>query len=338
MNPSNKTTELWYLSVHGGDNKGNNLLSFDSVGKLVSTAVLDASSVNLRELRGFLELPDGSLLVANAHKGEGKILHFGPAASYSGPRRYQGLFCVFDPVANPGLLHPFTIRIGPDNNLYVTNQGSSDDRAKTNGATRYIGHGRPGAGEPMEIPPWWVEHAECPLFPGTVIPSSKKAAPGVKRIRDLIFGPDGFLYVADEKRNEVRRYDKKTFEYLDSIVAAHNGLDTPVHLLLSADGKHLFIGSEKNNSVLVYDYKNGTVHTFVESGAGGLNAPAGMALDRKWLYVCSRKGRQVLRYRLNDGSPDAAPFIHHDELSKGTSDDPEFFVRVTVPARVTYSS
>jgi DNA-binding beta-propeller fold protein YncE len=337
MKQVNTTAELWYISVHGGDEKGNNLLSFDSVGKLVSTRVLDTTTFALRELRGFLVLPDGSLLVANAHKGEGKILHFGPAPSYSRPRPFQSVFCQFDPVANPGLLHPFCVRIGPDGNLYVSNQGCSSNKAKTNGATRYVGPGLPGAGEAMEIPPWWLEHSEGPLFPGTVIPSSKKSQPGVKRIRDIVFGPDGFLYVADEKRNDVRRYDGKTFEYLDSIVSA-DGLDTPVHLLVSADGKHLFIGSEKNNSVLRYDLKNKTVQTFVQPGAGGLYAPSGMALDRQWLYVCSRKGRQVLRFRLSDGSPDSGPFIHRDELSKGTADGPEFIVRVTVPARFAHTA
>src|SRR5437667_9229465 len=69
MKQVNTTADLWYLCVHGGKDKGNNLLSFDSVGKLVSTHVLDTSSVALRELRGFLVLQDGGLLVTNAHKG-----------------------------------------------------------------------------------------------------------------------------------------------------------------------------------------------------------------------------------------------------------------------------
>lgn len=336
MKQANATADLWYLSTHGGDEKGNNLMSFNAVGKLISARVLDTSSVNLRELRGFVVLEDETLLVANAHKDEGKILHFGPPLSYSRPRPYLGVLCEYDPAANPGLLHPFSVRIGPDKNLYVSNQGASKKKAKTNGATRYVGPTLPGAGEPMEIPQWWVEHAEGPLFPGTVVPSSKKAQPGVKRIRDFIFGPDGYLYIADEKRNEVRRYDKKTFEYIDSIISG-DGLDTPVHLLLSDDDKYLFVGSEKNNSVLRYDFKNATVQTFVQSGAGGLDAPAGMALDKKWLYVCSRNSMEVLRFRLSDGTPDSAPFIPCSELcDKG--DSPEFIAKVTVPARPAHTA
>lgn len=328
----NPTAELWYVSIHGGDKKGNNLLSFNMFGQLVSEHVLDSSSVRLRELRGFLVLEDESLLVANAHKGEGKILHFGPALSYSRPRPYIGLFCEHDSTANPGLLQPFSVRLGPDNNVYVSDQGASKKKGKTNGITRYVGLNQRGSGEPMEIPPWWVEHADGPLFPGTVIPSAAKAQPGVKRVRDILFGPDGFLYVADEKRNEVRRYDKKTFEYIDSVVGATSGLDTPVHLLLSDDARFLFVGSRNNNTVLRYDFKNAVVETFVQSGAGGLDGPAGMATDKKWLYVCSRKGREVLRYRLSDGSPDSAPFIPCTDLCD-KDDGPEFIVKVTVPAR-----
>ncbi|HKR62800.1 MAG TPA: beta-propeller fold lactonase family protein [Thermoanaerobaculia bacterium] len=332
------TTTLWYLSVHGGSDSGNNLLSFDTTGRLVSARVLDDNAVALRELRGFHVLPDGRLLVANAHKGEGKILQFAAAASPTAPRTYQGAFCVFDPGHNPGLLHPFNLRVGPDGNLYVSNQGSSNDPSSTNGVTRYGGPGTSDAGEPLAIPPYWREHAEEHLFPGTAIPANKRAQHGVKRIRDLLFARDGFLYVADEKRNEVRRYDGATFEYLERIVSKDDGLKTPVHLLLSDDKKHLYIGSEKNDSVLRYHFKTGAVETFVESGAAGLHAPAGLAMDGTWLYVCSRKSREVLRYRLSDGLPDSEPFITSEELFKGSSDDPEFILQVKVPGRSAYAS
>ena len=53
--------------------------------------------------------------------------------------------------------------------------------------------------------------------------------------------------------------------------------------------------------------------------------------DDEWFYVCSRKGRQVLRYRLTDGSAASAPFIRRRELGKGSQNAPEFMIRVTVP-------
>jgi len=68
-----------------------------------------------------------------------------------------------------------------------------------------------------------------------------------------------------------------------------------------------------------------------------LSAPAGMALDKKWLYVCSRESREVLRYRLNDGSPDSLPFIPCDELCD-KDDGPEFILKVTVPARPAHTA
>ena len=334
MSHADQTTDLWYLSVHGGEAGGNNILSFDRSGKLVSTQVLDVTHVSLRELRGFVVLPSGDMLIAHAHRGEGKVLQFGPATDSSIARPYQGCFTALDPVANPGLLHPFNLRIGPDGHVYVSNQGDSRHRSKTNGLTRYHGPNTDTPGEPVETPRGWAKNASSTLFPGTVIPSRDRARGGVKRVRDFLFGPDGFFFVSDEKRNEVRRYDPKTFEYVDSPITGKHGLHVPVHLLVSPDRRYLYVGSAKNNSVLRYEFNSGRVDTLVRSGSGGLDAPAGLACDDEWLYVCSRKGRQVLRYRLVDGSAASTPFIHRHELGKASQNAPEFLVGVTVPGKL----
>jgi hypothetical protein len=52
-----------------------------------------------------------------------------------------------------------------------------------------------------------------------------------------------------------------------------------------------------------------------------LSEPSALAIDGDWLYVGSRKGRAVLRFRLPDGTPDAAPFV------SGLADNPEYFIR-----------
>lgn len=79
--------------------RGNNILSFDLSGQPVSTQVLDVTNVALRELRGFVVLPQGDLLIAHAHKGEGKVLHFGSATGPTIARPYLGCFTTFDSVA-----------------------------------------------------------------------------------------------------------------------------------------------------------------------------------------------------------------------------------------------
>jgi streptogramin lyase len=63
--------------------------------------------------------------------------------------------------------------------------------------------------------------------------------------------------------------------------------------------------------------------TLVESGAGGLRAPAGMAFGPDGrLYVCSRETKHVLRFDASTGKADTTPFI--DVLE----DFPEFIALV----------
>jgi sugar lactone lactonase YvrE len=84
-------------------------------------------------------------------------------------------------------------------------------------------------------------------------------------------------------------------------------------------GGILYIGNRGSESVVKCDLRNETVMPFIREKAGGLNNPAGLAFgDDGWFYVASRSSRQILRYRLADGSPDRSPFID------GLPDDPEF--------------
>ncbi len=111
-----------------------------------------------------------------------------------------------------------------------------------------------------------------------------------------------------------------------------DGLQAPVHLLLSPDQKYLYIGSSQNDKVLRYHFHSGKVETFVHSGDGGLKATAGMAFSNDgWFYVVSRQTNQILRYRQSDGTPDHKPFIDIAGQSKSRVYNPEFIALVTVP-------
>lgn len=81
----------------------------------------------------------------------------------------------------------------------------------------------------------------------------------------------------------------------------------------------LLAGSRDGNAVFTIDTVTGDVSRLIESGAGGLRAPGGLAFgpDGK-LYVSSRETSQILRFDAETGAPDAEPFID------GLGDYPEF--------------
>lgn len=353
---SAQTTDLWYLSFHGGaaGKQGvlNNLASFDTTGALVSTGVLDDSQGELRELRGFIVLPDGALYVANAHTGDSKIFVFGPPTSATEPRPLTSTFVQCDDTANPGLQHPFALVIGPDQLFYVANQGNSSTPSTTNAVTRYVGLAPTGTPGPVA-----AALGPGTFYPGTfVAPSNWPGATtnGVNTLRDLVFGPDGDLYVADEVQG-VREYRGPIAPcvvqgacaegaFVQTVVPVSSGstLGSPAHLLVSPDATQLYIGDEGNNQILRYTFPIppstlGAVevavhHSACKSVGNGLDAPAGMAIGTDGaLYVVTRKGRQILKIlNYQGGSSPVECSVFVDLPTASIEDNPEFIRLVTI--------
>jgi streptogramin lyase len=159
------------------------------------------------------------------------------------------------------------------------------------------------------------------LPPGTFVPPQKHAPRGLRAVRGAIFGPDGDLYVADRDADSVKRYDGGSGEFRQEY--RHPHLTTPVHLTFRAHDGALLVGSRDGHAVFTIDPETGTATTLIESGAGGLQAPAGMAFGPDgMLYVSSRETKQILRFDASTGKPDATPFID------GLQDFPEFIALV----------
>jgi hypothetical protein len=320
-------SKLLYVTFHGGRDGITNIDAWDQKGGKTPaiTGVLETGGIGhaLDELRGFFVAGDGTFYLADAYKAPGsgaesvgEILHFDKPGS-TGTRAYLGPFCVWSQDDNSGLQHPFDVVLGPDGNVYVANQGQKANPEGTNAVTYYYGPGSSQAGQPMA--------AKNPVYPGTFIAPDQEGSHGAKVLRDAIFGPSSnsqvVLYLADEERNEVRRYDQSG-NYLDSPVTAADGLDKPVHLLVSRGGTHLYIGSQRNNSVLAFEIATGKTTTLVDLSAG-INSTGGMAEDDDgWLYVASRMGKEILRFDHKTGKPDKNPFI------PDLMDNPEFVLWV----------
>lgn len=340
----------WYVSFHGGEGRHdrNNLhaygLNGEPLGTVLATHVLP-TAVALRELRGFSWGPDGDLYVADAYKGDSRILRFGGQPGADGKHTFVAVFAeqggegkpaaghhhqaseAGGPPPHPGLAHPFDVAFGPDGNLYVPAQ-DTQIVARCYGPLTVRGPlacGLPGG--PMPHPSALSDLGLPPgiLHVGTFVPAHHHvpAPVGLREVRHALFGPGGDLFVADRAAGRVKRYHGTTGALLAELGGDH--LPTPIHLLFLPDGR-LLAGSRDAHAVFALDLEGGAVSPLVKPGAGGLREPGGLALGPDGLlYVASRGGRQVLRFDPETGMSAGKPFLND------LPDAPEF-VRLVADA------
>lgn len=299
--------QVWYISFHGGDDDAewNNIHVYDlegePLGKALATHTLP-EGLELRELRGFAFGPDGALYVANAYQHASQVLRFTGTVNAQHQHEFIDIF-VDRHQDNLGLAHPFDVTFGPDNNLYVPSQD-------TNVVGRYYGpHEESGTpGQPMPFPAALENANPRHLLPGTFVPSAEHVPNGVRTVRRTLFGPKGDLLVVDRDTDSVKRYETPSGKL--RAVYQHHKLKKPVHMVMRHPDDTILVGSREQNAIFVVDPATGEVESLVEPGAGGLEAPAGMAMgpDGK-LYVCSRMGKSILRFDPHTGAPDPRPFI-----------------------------
>ena len=134
---------------------------------------------------------------------------------------------------------------------------------------------------------------------GLVAPDPGEPCPNC--FTGLAFGPDGKLYVAAEKTQQVLRYDGTTGAFLDVFVTpGSGGLSQPTHLVFGPDG-NLYVSSA-TDQVLRYDGQSGAFLGVFAQGAG-LTDPAGLAFGPDGnLYVASTGSDAVLRYDGTSGA------------------------------------
>src|SRR5260370_18752439 len=130
---------------------------------------------------------------------------------------------------------------------------------------------------PMPLPKSLNDREKMVLPPGTFVPSAKLASNGLLEVRKAIFGPNGDLYVADRAADCVRIYEAPTGHFLRNLVSRSDQLDKPIHLLLSPDGRYLFIGSGGKNLIFGPDFFSNSTTRFLSSKTPRFNCPARMA-------------------------------------------------------------
>ena len=171
-------------------------------------------------------------------------------------------------ISNAELIAPLDLVFGPDDNLYVSSEG-------TNEVLRYNGI----TGE----------------FIDTFVVANSG---GLDNPIGLVFGPDDNLYVSSQNTDEVLRYNGITGEFIDTFVVANSGgLDAPLDLVFGPDD-NLYVSSQNTDEVLRYNGITGEfIDTFVVANSGGLDNPNYLVFSHdNNLYVSSANTDEVLRY------------------------------------------
>ena len=181
-----------------------------------------------------------------------------------------------------GLSFPETLDFGPDGNLYVLGNAANPSVLRYDGQTgAFLGPFTP------------------PIIGGG----------------DLLFGPDGKLYVAAYHTNEVLRFDGETGAFIDTFVSSGSGgLNLPANLAFGTDG-NLYVDSY--SSVNEYDGQTGA---FLKSlGGGGMVRPTDMQFGPDgYLYVADYITSAIYRF---DASAGAFKDIFVTSGSGGLSDN-----------------
>ena len=304
----------WLLTMHGEEGKPQGVWGITGEGQLkgpLNAPIPDGpAGLVPHDLRGLTPLPDGGFLAMNAFSKDTRILRFGPKDA-NGQYPYTGDFTKLGP-GNPAMMHAYQMAIGPDGQVYVGNQDS-------NTVTRYVGVGQPDAGKPLSPPVAMSHLADLP--PGVIVPNAKSSPEGIGEVRGIAFGPDGLLYVCDRTGSRVSAYDTTSGRRVKVVADASHGLKHPIQMAFTQDGTTMYVGDNGVDSIFKVELATGTVTTFVPKGASGLKAPSALVIKGDSLFVGSREGKQVLKFRLKDGKADDKPFAT-------LPDNPEFLMWV----------
>ncbi len=227
----------------------DDVLRYDPTTGAFIDEFVTAGSGGLDKSAGLAFGPDGNLYVASNKTSE--VLRFqGPGGA--SPGAFIDVFADVSPIA-AGVEEPEGLIFGPDGDLYVSD-------FKLSAVYKFDGI----TGAP-------VLTAGHPLGE-FVAPGSG----GLNAGEDLVFGPDGNLYVANDNGDNVLRYNGTTGTFIDEfVVAGDGGLQFTQGLSFGPDG-NFYVGSWGSDSVLRYQGLDGAtpgafIDAYVSAGSGGLD-------------------------------------------------------------------
>ena len=85
-------------------------------------------------------------------------------------------------------------------------------------------------------------------------------------------------------------------------MTAANGLEHPIQVMFTADGRELLVTDNKVNCVWKLVVDSGKISQLVAPGDGGLSAASSLAVRDHVLYVGSRLTKQILKFDAKKGT------------------------------------
>jgi sugar lactone lactonase YvrE len=287
--------------------------SLNEIGDV--SAFIAAGSGGLSSPKDLTLGPDGNLYVAN---GDSSILRYNASTG--------SLIGTFVAAGSGGLNNPYGLTFGPDGSLYVSSRGTDNAIRCYNGTTgafidAFVPTGADGLSQPAGITfgadgnlyvvsngTSSVLRFEGPLgsSPGSPLPASGQTGAtfvaigsgGLAAPADLIFGPDGNLYVSSQSTDSaVLKFDGNAGSFISTdVTPGEGGLVTPRGLAFDQDNR-LYVADIGSNAIHRYDSNGQYVDDPVVSSATSQRSPVGMIFDAQGdLLVSSRDTNAIGRY------------------------------------------
>jgi sugar lactone lactonase YvrE len=268
-------------NIYVASARTNSVIRYSLNGQLLGTFVA-AGSGGLSNPYGLVFGPDGNLYVSSS--GTDSI------NEYSGS---TGAFVTTYVAAGAGgLVEPTSIVFGPDGNLYVSDQGAQT-------VDRFEGPTGPNPG--ISLP------AAGQLGANFVAPQSG----GLSGPKELIFGPDGNLYVdstntltagdtiSPTANLGVLEYNGTTGAFIKTYVGSGaNGVQDPRGLAFDQDGR-LYVADYGTGAILRFDSQGNFIDDAVtpEAASASSLAPIGIVFNAQGaLLVSNQYGNSIVQY------------------------------------------
>jgi DNA-binding beta-propeller fold protein YncE len=263
----------------------NSVISYNPSGQLIGTFVA-AGSGGLSSPFGLAFGPDGNLYVAS----------YGPGGGTNAIYEYSGstgaFLSTFVAAGSGGLVQPSSLVFGPDGNLYVSDQGGQS-------VDRFVGPTGSNPGSPL---PSAGQSGATFVTP---------ASGGLTGPRELIFGPDGNLYVDSVSGPSpgyqfpsnynlgVLEFNGTTGAFIKTFVGSGTtGVQSARGLAFDQDGR-LYVGDWGTGGIRRFDSQGNFIDDVVTPGAASALSfnPFGMVFNAQGaLLVSNQYGNSVVQY------------------------------------------